>query len=222
MAETNPELEQAGRQLERWIEDADEPGCPYPKCTFQIPPQPSDWVLRKTAVTLEPTHQTWAVPLGLPTRVYHIEMSNEEHEAMEWDGHTGEGLIMVDWIFRSNDGNPPHVSECTQAVYQMDYPIDSLRYIVFTKIIESCTVPCVRQVYASRGMMQYPPPSAEPQTWTPPSPEYYALLGTKIGSIAAALVLGAWGQGRRRIARIVTFQPELTHNIDMRFDIEEI
>jgi hypothetical protein len=53
--------------------------------------------------------------------------------------------------------------------------------------------------------------------------QFNAILGTPIGRVVASLVLGAYGQGVKRIARIVTFQTGYFNEIlELRFDIEDI
>lgn len=112
------------------------------------------------------------------------------------------------------------MSEFTKAAYEMDIPLNSLRYVFVTDISETDTVRCVRdEVYSSEGL---PYPSNEQVTWGPSS-EFDALLGTTMGRVVAALIMCAWGQGKKQIARVVTFHDgEYLQRLNMRFDIEDI
>ena len=68
-----------------------------------------------------------------------------------------------------------------------------------------------------------PYPFSEQGIWDPRLREFDALLGTKMGKTVAAFILCAWGQGVKRIARIVIFYDgEYLQRLNMRFDIEDI
>jgi hypothetical protein len=112
------------------------------------------------------------------------------------------------------------MSEFTKAAYEMEFPLSSLRYVFVTDISETDTVRCIRdEVYSSEGL---PYPSNEQAVWGPSS-EFDALLGSTIGRIVGAFILCGWGQGKKQIARIVTFHDgEYLQRLNMRFDIEDI
>jgi hypothetical protein len=55
----------------------------------------------------------------------------------------------------------------------------------------------------------------------PPSPEFNALLGTRLGKVVAYFILGAYGQGVKRIAKITFFNAE-RKQLNLRFDIESV
>jgi hypothetical protein len=216
-----PEWEQGGRAFQRWMEDYREAGCPYPKSTFSIAPQSPDYYVRHEAVSLHPLWQYWTVPLGLPTEINNIAVSNRGGRPLSWEGRTGYGMIFLDWICRSRKSIKPHIREFTKAVYEMDFPLDSLRYVFVTNVVEESTIACVLEVCRSFEGLSYP--CDQPQSWSAGSREYHALLGTTIGNVVAGFVLCAWGQGRKRIDRIVTFHTEgcLIH-LNMRFDLADV
>jgi hypothetical protein len=52
-------------------------------------------------------------------------------------------------------------------------------------------------------------------------PQFDALLGTKTGQTVAYLLLGAFGQGVKRVRRIAVIS-EVGQDWDLRFDIEDV
>ncbi|CDM30178.1 unnamed protein product [Penicillium roqueforti FM164] len=214
--------EEKGRSLRRWIEREHEPGCPYPRSTFAVTydPQPQNYSVTHEAVWWDSAWDTCIYPFDLPDELNKIEIHNRQGPPVGWEGRTGQGVVFLDWIRRSRRSTAPHISELTKAAYEMDFSLNSLEYVFVTSIFETDTVQCVRdEVYRTEGI-EYP--SSEHRIWTP-SCEFDALLGTAIGKTVAAFVLCAWGQGRKRIARIVTFHDgEYLQRLNMRFDIEDV
>ncbi|KGO56883.1 hypothetical protein PEX1_072130 [Penicillium expansum] len=215
--------EEKGRSLRRWIERYHEPGCPYPKSTFAVTyyPQPRDYSVTHESASLDSTWDTWIYPHNLPAELNKIEIKNRKGPPVGWEGRTGQGVLFLDWIRRSRRSAAPHMSEFTKAAYEMDFPLRSLKYVFVTDISETDTVECIRdEVYKSEGIAY---PSSEQEIWDSPSREFDALLGTTMGKAVAAFVLCAWGQGMKRIARIITFHDgEYLQRLNMRFDIEDI
>jgi hypothetical protein len=135
-----------------------------------------------------------------------------------WIGRTEPGVIFIDDVFRSKRSDDPYISEFTKAAYKIDFPLDSLRNVFVPNVDEVNTLLCLRKVYKSQGLHY---PSSAEQTWEPSSSEFNGLLGTGIGKIVTTFVLCAWGQGRKRIARIITFHIDADiHKLYMRFDLE--
>lgn len=138
------------------------------------------------------------------------------HYDMSWLGSTGPGIILIDTIARRSDSNAPHISEITTACYQRHFPIAGLKHIFITRIANPDTASCIKKrIQSSRRSW----PSCGEQEWAFGTPEYDALLGTRLGKVAAYIVLGAFDRGTRRIARIVTW-PGRGNSPNMRFEIE--
>ncbi|CAP94544.1 hypothetical protein E8E15_002184 [Penicillium rubens] len=213
--------EKKGRRLQKWIENYRASGCPYPISTFTLTSKHRDYIVDRTSVHID---------LKLPTA---LNLSNanstyrqvnirlrDEGPPVRWIGRTGPGVIFIDDVFRSKRSDDPYISEFTKAAYQMDFPLDSLRNVIVPNVDEVNTLSCLRKVYKSQGLHY---PSSTEQTWEPSLPEFNALLGTGIGKIVAAFVLCAWGQGRKRIARIVASHIGAdVHKLYMRFDLEDM
>jgi hypothetical protein len=85
--------------------------------------------------------------------------------------------------------------------------------------VNPITTRCVSdEVYKS--IVPYKYPSSENRNWDYATAEYDALLATPIGKMVACFVLCTYGQGEKRIARIVTFNGNRMQELNMRFDIE--
>lgn len=215
--------EERGRTLRRWIERRNQSRCPYPLSTFAVThdPQPQDYSVAHGTVWLDSAWDTWIYPLDKPVKLNKIEIENRQGPPVGWEGRTGRGVVFLDWIRRSKRSTAPHISEFTKAAYEMDFPLESLKYVFVTDISETDTVQCIRnELCKSEGL---PYPFSEQGIWDPRLREFDALLGTKMGKTVAAFILCAWGQGVKRIARIVIFYDgEYLQRLNMRFDIEDI
>jgi hypothetical protein len=66
--------------------------------------------------------------------------------------------------------------------------------------------------------LQYPPDVTI--TWFSGDPQFSALLGTSLDGVVGYLVLGAFGQGVKRVARVKLFQNLFAPQLP--FDIEDV
>ncbi|CAG8886178.1 unnamed protein product [Penicillium egyptiacum] len=237
MAFKYPQFEPYGDKLIRWMEKATEPGCPIPKTTLNALtlPQPADWHIEHEREWLTPDRIASIVGLGLPVGeliphdLYPTESPCVRHSIIKSRigitalvGTVGPGVLFVYSIRRYHGSNDPYVSELAKIAYETHYPLDTVRYIFMNDVLEPATEPFIEeQIYPSREGLKYR--SAEPQTWDSPAPEFSAIMGTPIGKVVGSFILGAFGQGVKRVARIVTFQSGLDlHKLDIRFDIEDV
>ncbi|KAJ5384788.1 hypothetical protein N7517_002699 [Penicillium concentricum] len=210
-----------GRIQQKWIENRTA-GCLYPISTFTLTPRHQDYTVDRKSVKLDAKLLT-ALNMDNANSTYRkISITQrDEGPPVWWIGRTGPGVIFIDDIFRSKRSEDPYISEFTKVAYEMDFPLDSLKSVFVSNVNEKNTPSCVREVYKAREGVRYP--SSAEQTWKPSSSEFHALLGIGIGKLIAAFVLCAWGQGRKRIARIVTFHIGAdVHKLYMRFDLEEM
>ncbi|CAG7964592.1 unnamed protein product [Penicillium nalgiovense] len=221
MADNYPLWEKKGRSLQKWIEKSRASDCPYPISTFTLTPKHRDYIVDRTSVHLDASLLT-ALNLSNANSTYRqVSITLRDNSPpVWWIGRTGPGVIFIDDVFSSKRSDDPYISEFTKAAYKMDFPLDSLRNVFVPNVNEVNTLSCLRKVYKSQGLHY---PSSTEQTWEPSLSEFNALLGTGIGKIVAAFVLCAWGQGRKRIARIVTFHIDAdVHKLYMRFDLEDM
>ncbi|CAI7581532.1 unnamed protein product [Penicillium glandicola] len=231
MAPKYPEFQPQGNSLRLWMEHADEPRCPIPRTTLTVSDiDPKVWHVLSNPEFLADEWEYWADIFGLsvdypainPEPLYRFQsVIKIKGEFTFWIGRTGPGVIFMDNIKRSQDPTNFYMSEFSKAFYESHFPLESLKYVFVTTVVQPETVPFIRdRIYKSREL-RFPP--KEPQTWESPSPEFCGILGTPIGKVVAAFVLCAYGQGVRRIPRIVTFHTgEDWSEYNIRFDIEDV
>jgi hypothetical protein len=131
---------------------------------------------------------------------------------------TAPGAIFTDEMFRKEDYHP---SEIMRAVYEKNFTLTSLRHIFVLDIENSDTRGLIKKkIYTGANSLSYPDPEQPGRVWERGTPEYQALLGTEIGKVMACFVLGAFGQGNRRISRIVSWA--LPGSPYLELDIEKI
>jgi hypothetical protein len=226
-------FQEAGAQRRRWIADPEEPDCTIPRSTLTF----ADLDLGRDPVMKNKTiHKAFEQPvrdLGLPNEwdtpvvrgmsVYrYIDIANG---VVGFKGWSGPGLIALDTVSRSQGQGPP-VSQIAQAVYEKYFAVSELRYVFVKSVINEETIEFVEDtLYPANDLKWSTGPAWQyswqyiPRTWAYGTPEYDALLGTRIGKLVAYIVLGAFPRGTRRIERIVTW-PGVDLSCHMRFDIE--
>lgn len=231
-----PEFEPYGAKLIRWMENADEPGCPVPLTTLATwtLPHPMDWDIDHDREWLSPDRNASIVGLGLPigysipASLHPTESPYIRHSIIKTEGGItalvgtiGPGVLFVYSIRRYQESNDPYMSELAKISYETHFPLHEVKYIFMNEVQEAATEPFIEErIYPSREGARYP--SAEPQIWGYSSPEFTAIMGTPIGKVVGSFILGSFGQGFKRVARIVTFQSGIClHRLDMRFDIED-
>ncbi|KAK4863658.1 hypothetical protein LT330_002436 [Penicillium expansum] len=235
MAPKYPEFEPQGDSLRRWMERADEPECPIPMTNLTIPGiDPKFWYVHSSPESLGEEWEYWVHIFGLTVddpasnqeRIYRLESAVSvvklTGELTLWVGRTGPGVIFMDNIKRAPNSTSFYMSEFAKAFYESRFPLKSLKCVIVTRIIQRETRSFIQDhIYESREGLGFRP--KEPQTWESPSPEFCGILGTPIGKVVAAFVLGTYGQGIRRIPRIVTFHTgEDLCGYNLRFDIEDV
>ncbi|KAJ5550806.1 hypothetical protein N7535_001254 [Penicillium sp. DV-2018c] len=221
-----------GDRLQRWMEDANEPKCPILRTSLTIPESvimDDEWYINSDPHYLTEDWALWAQSVGLPSAnqdfnqepIYWAQSIVRFKGSYGcWIGRTGPGVIFIDNIKRVQGSTHPHMSEYAKAFYEMNFDLASLKYVVVTMIVEKRTRPFLNYLYQSRGLSLV---HAEPQTWEASSDGFCGLLGTPIGRVVGALILGAYGQGVKRIARIVSFQiGDEFGGYNLRFDIDDV
>jgi hypothetical protein len=139
-----------------------------------------------------------------------------------WLGDTDPGTITIIAIRREVNSNAYQISRLSQAFYTRDFERDTLRHGFVQNVLNKETASCARMaIYIEKNKLAWPQLAS--QTWEYGSPEYDALLGSRIGKVIGYLVLGAYSHGTRRIARIVTWSADPLNydfRLQFRFDIE--
>jgi hypothetical protein len=221
---------------QRWFDDPNAPGC-----TVQA--SQLDWkgltngsnrqdrwevqVDRRGAAA--PTLAAEAKRLGLPTEqdaYRHIRIIRRTTHPTQglvvnrYFHHTGDGIIVALDIERF-DG--PQWSEIALAKYKRDFPIDTLRYVLFQNVINANTKNFICDVlYKQKSDLNFNDrnnTSAKiPLAWSFGTAEYQGILGTTFGKSVSALVLAAFPRGTHRIARVITWKNVI---LQVQFEIEK-
>ncbi|KAJ5279554.1 hypothetical protein N7478_004926 [Penicillium angulare] len=218
-----------GFQRRRWIEDPNFEGCPFQRSTLSfddlkrkledlmIPRRvlQSDREIKdpkRTKIitsTLEkcikrhklPKNPSWDTSTETSYLSWNIQFS-----FFSFMGTTGPGVLEVSLMQRNPTENyeadpAPHVSSTLQAVYQRDFDLETLKYVLFTTVKNPDTEGFVKdQLYTVKNNLTWP--QLGQRSWFHGSDEYHGLLGTEVGRIVVALVLGAFERGTHYISEI--------------------
>lgn len=225
-------LKALGARQQQWIDD---PSTPCKIQRSQLTMQnlhDQGWYVSKRA----PEAVHWLdfdelQALGLPCDPTNLTRNFDVHRyacetwgmnGADWDGFTGPGVIIISNIARAPGSLSPPMSEVTKAVYERTFDINSLRYVIIKNIMNEQTFRLIKDLlYTSERSISWLGEYGQRDTWEWNTPEYQALLGTRLGKLVAYLVLGSYERGRKRIARIVTYRIENSLWPQMRFDIED-
>ncbi|KAJ5390764.1 uncharacterized protein N7496_001832 [Penicillium cataractarum] len=145
-------------------------------------------------------------------------------QGAKWIGWTGPRLLVVSDIERTLDSTSPPIAEVTKIVYERAFDIDGLKYVFFQNVVNKQTQAFIKRLlYTTErlGYTWYDRPG-DHRVWERNSPEYQALLGTRIGKIVLYLILASYLRGSRRITRIVTYHIAGSMTVNIRFDIETL
>ena len=133
-----------------------------------------------------------------------------------WEGQIAPGVLIIEEIKKSPG---LFISEVCQAIYQNHFSIDTLKYVYMVDVCNRDTLSFVRDVlYTEANGLVWPDDKIH--DWKLGTPEFEALLGTKLGKTVAHFVLGAFRRGTHRISQIRTFHTFET--LQLRFSIEEV
>lgn len=143
-------------------------------------------------------------------------LNPERQEISTWEGLIAPGVLIVEEIKRTKG---LYMSEVCQAIYQNHFPIDTLKYVYMLDVCNNDTRSFVRdELYTEYNGLAWP--DQQIRDWVSGTPEFEALLGTKLGQTVAHLVLGAFKRGTRRISRVRIY--DSFEALQLQFAIEEI
>lgn len=145
-------------------------------------------------------------------------------QGAKWIGWTGPGLLVVSDIKRTLDSTSPSIAEVTKIVYERAFEIDGLKYVFFQNVVNRQTQAFIKRLLYTTECLGYTwfDRPGDHRVWERNSPEYQALLGTRIGKIVLYLILASYPRGSRCIARIMTYHIADSMTVNIRFDIETL
>ncbi|KGO44772.1 hypothetical protein PEX1_017100 [Penicillium expansum] len=229
-----------GAQLAAWLEDPNEPNCYVAPATLTLhdmihaqPPnrfQVGDSYHRNLGDNMDGGDPD---STGLTTednKYRYTSLRNPvtdpavlaEHGFRRMDNSyahlIGPGLIIGHSIFRYDNLQWNIIA---RALYVNDHPIETLRHIMFTCVINEETGPYVRRILYARFNREFEAAIQEPCLKVERGTrEFEELLGTKLGKAAAILLLSSLPRGTRRISRAVVWNSYF--RVELRFEIEPI
>ncbi|KAJ5287094.1 hypothetical protein N7478_002780 [Penicillium angulare] len=211
--------EYEGQELEQWMGSANAPGSSDTRLVNKLQSEiiPIDFVnyvselgLPADTVALDVAHS--------PYRTVMVRKTARGEDIVKWVGQIGQGVIFMDVIARKN-ASPVYISDLTKAIYEREFDLGALRYVFASCVMNFNTVDIVMAICRSNGLGNR---LTANQTWEASSSGYRALLGSKVGKSVGRFVLGAYGQGVKRIARIAVYATVVAGDFDLRFDIEDV
>jgi hypothetical protein len=229
---------QKAAQHEEWMEDPSAPGCPVTASTltydFLIN---NDNAERRFQITgdewtaLEPGFKYHAMSAELPISkdsAHSVGLRRELTPGSKTDQFfeqvITQGAIVGESIHRNGWG--PHWSDVALAVYKYHHPIDTLKCIFFTGVVNSSTEPLITGVIYPNWGLPVPERGVKrvglsaTTLWRPNLNEFYEIMGSALGKSAASIVLGAWPRGTHHISAIWTWFDD--SDLQIRFDIQPI
>ncbi|OQE19178.1 hypothetical protein PENSTE_c016G06751 [Penicillium steckii] len=218
-------FQRSGRQRRKWIQNPNDRSCPIPPSYLTIQDLLAEYQVEFPPPSRLPASISYqAVELGLPECAYRTWYMMEND--FEWQGSACDTLITLDNIRREPQSDAPYISDITLALFRSCFRLNHLRHIFVTSIVERETSDFVISHLYRAYRFQWPVSRhdvnlADTVTWEYGTPEYDALLGTRIGKIVAYIIIGGFQRGSVRIARIVTWPGWMMGaRLNMRFDIE--
>lgn len=217
------QYQEEGALRRRWIENPGEPNCPIQESSLTLTQLQQQ--LTVEIVQAGPTSRDYNNLfhyLGLAQQTSdHMESQYMNFDLMStvvsWRGFIGPGVIIIENIHRST-GYMHQISDVTLAFYKSFHDINTLRHVVVDNVVNEDTLDFLYgQLHAN---IQH---SEEWwRTWEYGTPEYEALLGTRMGKTIAYIVLGGLPRGTRRISRISTVFLCAWTGAHFHFEIEAI
>ncbi|KAJ5628790.1 hypothetical protein N7490_011018 [Penicillium lividum] len=227
MYDEHGEFESKGSALQRQMENAEEPGCLIPRSTATRlgDLNQEEWKIIAEKECLPSEFVSCFTLLGLPADTNpdkesspyrYVYIVRRKFPAMSWIGRVGEGVILLDVIKRSN-GNRYYISDLTKLAYEKYFSLDTLRYAIAAFVVNTDSTMTLFEIYRSRAIYYL---DDDEYTWESSTAEFRALLGCGIGKCVTNFILAAYGQGVKRISRIVTWREK--GELEMLFAIENV
>lgn len=229
-------LREQGSKVLRWIENASEPACPivqHTPCFSQIV-QEAEVKVGESREFPSDLREIPVIPGTGPDKPPCTFFSVTYNQGV-CTGITAPGVMIIENICRHRTvtTNQPHSTEIALAFYSRAYPLESLRHVFVSGIVNTQTRDYLEShLYSKiwpRDSIVFQRTSSEyqnlvrTQIWEYGSEEFETLMGTRIGRTVAYLVLGAFPRGTRHITRILVYVVHVwNYHFEFRFDIEPI
>ncbi|KAJ5735120.1 uncharacterized protein N7483_000245 [Penicillium malachiteum] len=238
-------FENRGRQLHEWMRDPDAAGCPIEQSTLTweqilahedcVPRTKRELDLKTTSQHLELAtsyEQSYPdAPEEFVTNVT-VAFSGNSHMAGQFTRRAIEMISIQHQTEPVRPGGPtpyhPHISEMVVAGYNAQYgdgSIVGLRDISAVAVHNAQTIRALTMVYAERFPVLYDDPASreynQARTFDEGTPEFYQIMGTRIGRTISSIVLAGFPRGTRSITRIWTYFSVAVGFAEIRFQLRD-
>lgn len=210
MGAKHAKCQEKGAALQRLLQSSTLPS-PIPRCTLTTADLRNlGWELKIQAARI-PTE----IGIINPTldRSKNCVYTRARRERNEYIGETAPGMIIMEHLWNNRGHQGPYTAQIAQATYTHNFPLSSLRHVFVLTVMQEETRALTKRIYDTSR--------TDYMTLQYGTPDFQAVLGSKIGRTVAYLVLGAFPRGTAKISKIFLWQvEENSEGIEMRFDIQ--
>ncbi|KAJ5933594.1 hypothetical protein N7454_005923 [Penicillium verhagenii] len=211
MSYKHGKFESAGDDLQKQMQNSQQPGCKIPRSTVDLDDLNKDeWIINYTYEPLPYELTCWTERLGLTQDIPVVE------------GHDGpyryvclikRELPPISWVGRVGEG----ISDLTKLAYQEFFNLNTLRYVFATCVVNGETTYLLNDIYNAHDIVPF---CSSEYTWEASTAEFRALIGCGIGKCVATFLLASYGQGVKQITKIITWRVDA--ELEMLFYIEDV
>lgn len=210
MGSNYAKCQEKGAALQRLLQNSSLPS-PIPRCTL---------------TTADLNHLGWELKIQmakLPGEIQAIKpalvrsnncvYTRARKDRNEYIGETAPGMIIMEHLWNKPGRHGPYTAQVAQAMYTHNFSLSDLCHIFVLTVMQTETLALTKKIY-NTSRTDY-------MTLQYGTPDYQAVLGSKIGRTVVYLLLGAFPRGTARISKICLWQLEAdAESIEMQFDIQ--
>jgi hypothetical protein len=223
---------QSGQRYQKWIEDANAPGCIIQPATLTLDdlltePEENRWEDLRTYDWEEGSRPLFldggdleSTNLGKP----HYRNITLQRWVVGVEDYTSyihanaRGIIAVSSMFRHGG---PYWNEIAKALYEIEHPIATLRHVAFEKVENVETNRWItKEAYPNFNDRNGESVFFPIRKFERGTREFEELLGTQLGRATATLVISAFPRGTKMISRAVTWVNG--SDVNLRFEIADL
>lgn len=180
--------------------------------------QEAPWTVRNKRVDLPPHYESRVSQVGISLNSVFSRIHIENLDVYsEWQGVIGPGVIIIESVSRAENTEQPYSSQLTKAAYQNKYELETLKYISMEHVVNGETLGFVSNIIYENKTFD-PIVEAPRKTFEMGTPQYYQMLGTRMGKLVVYFLLSSFAPGTRHIVRVTTWFERRT--LQLQFDID--
>ncbi|KAJ5280777.1 hypothetical protein N7478_006149 [Penicillium angulare] len=220
--------EARGLQRERWMENIPgQPPCPVQPTTLTL----AEYGPQRTFIAEIPLDFN-LIPEDFATAYVRFGLGNcpivrgiRVETGGPWLGCLAPGHMILEGIYRTLGG--PYVSDVSNMFYTECKYLEDLRYVFVATVENTDTKEFLESdIYTAANGLAWPPVLGghhRLDLYYDRNPaELQAILGTEIGKMVCAIVLGRWPPGTHRIPHVSIAVDEIVVSIDPQFGTPEM